>query len=283
MLISRLLKSGGLPTHLMDDLRRAEVVEVSNVAEYFYEGNDREDWDLAVDFPCLAPVFPVMWMEWRIPRHSVSQKLGRVDLLTELTGEWAMGGALMNATHYDPESGWRVYAAIAAWTESMEYPVITDYDLGLMVDLHGRVISASTPLGSIFSEGAVNGAAQLFVPALAISLMHCHNVERVERGGKRAGKSRPRKGWGVRHYTLVIDPMKAVLRGEGQSEATGLKRALHICRGHFRDYREGKGLFGKHKALVWTPMHARGSAEVGVVTKDYKIKKGFDFGEKDNP
>ena len=46
------------------------------------------------------------------------------------------------------------------------------------------------------------------------------------------------------------------------------------CRGHFRDYREGRGLFGKYKQLVWTPMGLRGGREKGEKTpaREMEIK-----------
>ena len=34
-------------------------------------------------------------------------------------------------------------------------------------------------------------------------------------------------------------------------DPAGLKRALHICRGHFKDYREGRGLFAKTHGIWW--------------------------------
>jgi hypothetical protein len=52
-----------------------------------------------------------------------------------------------------------------------------------------------------------------------------------------------------------------------------MKQALHICRGHFKDYRQS-GLFGRHKGVFWWDMAARGSAEQGIVDKDYRIAGG---------
>ena len=71
--------------------------------------------------------------------------------------------------------------------------------------------------------------------------------------------------------TLEIEPMKRALKHEGQSETAGLKKALHICRGHFKDYSK-HGLFGKYKGLYWWDSHVRGSTEEGVVVKDYAVK-----------
>ena len=74
-----------------------------------------------------------------------------------------------------------------------------------------------------------------------------------------------------RYYTLNIEPMKKVLREEGKVESHGLKHALSVCRGHFANYTEGKGLFGKYHGQFWIPQHVRGSANQGVVTKDYAV------------
>ena len=47
---------------------------------------------------------------------------------------------------------------------------------------------------------------------------------------------------------------------------------LHICRGHFKDFREGPGLgkFHVHGVWWWHPQ-VRGSAERGAVKKDYEV------------
>ena len=72
--------------------------------------------------------------------------------------------------------------------------------------------------------------------------------------------------------TLEIEPMKRILRTEGQSEKTGLRQALHICRGHFKDYSKGGGLFGKYKGLYWWESQVRGSVSEGTIVKDYSVK-----------
>lgn len=74
------------------------------------------------------------------------------------------------------------------------------------------------------------------------------------------------------YYVLNIDPMKEILRTEGRSQTTGLKNALHICRGHFADYRDGRGLFRKHKGVFWVSQHTRGSVTEGVVLKNHAVQ-----------
>src|ERR1035438_7561929 len=52
----------------ISDLKQAPVFEVSNVADYFYAGQDKEDWKLDKDFPRPMPPFPKTWLEWKIPQ-----------------------------------------------------------------------------------------------------------------------------------------------------------------------------------------------------------------------
>jgi hypothetical protein len=110
---------------------------------------------------------------------------------------------------------------------------------------------------------------------LATSLLHCKNVtaKREPVASKLAkaatSRGRPRFTYSV----LDIKPMTQVLETEGGvGRGVGLKQALHICRGHFKDYRDGQGLFGKHKGLYWWEQNLRGSIEQGVHDKDYRVK-----------
>lgn len=114
----------------------------------------------------------------------------------------------------------------------------------------------------------------LNVALLAISFMHCKNVT-IRPFEPDASLNREREKHGlqpfVRYHTIDIEPMKRVLRTEGQAETVGLKKALHICRGHFATYTEDRPLFGKVAGTFWVPAHVRGSAKEGVVVSDYRV------------
>lgn len=109
---------------------------------------------------------------------------------------------------------------------------------------------------------------------LTLSFLHCKNVTRrevaqpaFEQRTWRAKHKRPL----VRYHVLDIEPMREVLRTEGRSDEVGLKRALHICRGHFVSYSPDKPLFGKVSGTFWKPQHIRGSKKRGLVVKDYRV------------
>lgn len=117
----------------------------------------------------------------------------------------------------------------------------------------------------------------------AVSLMHCKNVhlETIPAPHPKVQQKREKRGIpNVTFKTLVVEPMRQQVRREAAANPTGeqnhIKRALHIARGHFKDYRDGPGLFGKYKGLYWWDMHVRGSADSGVVVKDYKVQPPSD-------
>lgn len=127
---------------------------------------------------------------------------------------------------------------------------------------------------SAFAEKLYSTFMSLAMPlALTFSFMNCKNVV-VQDNQPRPLSQREIKAkqrpW-VTYKTLDINPMRRVLRTEGASEETGLKRAMHICRGHFANYSEEKPLFGRLAGRFWIPSHIRGSIENGTVLKDYRV------------
>ena len=101
--------------------------------------------------------------------------------------------------------------------------------------------------------------------------MHCKNVKILDfLSDRKKSRSQNRRGFHVTYKTLEITPMKKVLETEGGLETNGLKKALHICRGHFKDYRE-VGLFGKFHDIYWWDSFIRGDLKSGIVSKDYQV------------
>jgi hypothetical protein len=111
---------------------------------------------------------------------------------------------------------------------------------------------------------------------LAISFLHCKNVRLDENHVPKPLAKKFKERHGVEpcgYKTLVIEPLKAILRSEGgHGKGNGLAKAMHICRGHFRDYREGRGLFGKYHQLVWTPSVVRGTKGKQAPPREIEVK-----------
>ncbi len=131
----------------------------------------------------------------------------------------------------------------------------------------------SVPIDSEFLGIFVN---EVIHPCLlAQSFMHCKNVKQIERlippkiNLRRAKNGKPPL---TKYYTLEIEAMKRTLQSEGGISTNGLKKSLHICRGHFATYTPDKPLFGHYVGTVWKPQHLKGSKDHGEIVKDYAVK-----------
>jgi len=265
------------------------VIHIANIAEYFFQ-SDQEYWDLRTDMPNLAPPWTQCWFEHPLPNHVYSKEKG----LTDISDHFAGGrmGVLVSAL--DPQG--QIVADKAApdtckWILWCEYfidyrirrDIVADGPHGsvfLMVDENGAIIERpwiQTYTGGLHDEILKAHITYLNPTFLAISFLHCKNVRVIDNqpDAKLVKRYRERHGGASPsgYKTLVIEPLKQILKREGGSDKVGLARALHICRGHFRDYRQGAGLFGKYNTLVWSPMTVRGNRGKKIVKeRDVEVK-----------
>jgi hypothetical protein len=122
-----------------------------------------------------------------------------------------------------------------------------------------------------------NVAADLLGPYfMAVSLLHCKNVtfgpmEPIPPKLQKAFRKRHGDVPRVRFHRLHIEPMRKQIReaADGDTSVAGIKRGMHLSRGHFKSYEEGRGLFGKLHGMWWWEPMVRGSRTQGVVTKEY--------------
>lgn len=279
---------GGVPTDPV-------VVDATDVA-LMYERSEQQSWDIAEDFPCLAPPFPAMFIEAQFPWQDHHEYVCDPEKVSSLglTGEYRVGGmflenpattergVILEAHAFVGSDGQGrlagkkpfQYIGSASFRLAADGAAVSGEKLEVIA---GSFLTAAIKAGRIQREDAASNVLSTLHPLLlAISFMHCKNivlrpVDPYEGHPKALRKHGPKPL--VRYHTLNIEPMRTVLQREGAAESSGLKKALHICRGHFRHYVD-KGLFGREelKGLFWTPQHARGSASAGVVEKDYRVK-----------
>lgn len=282
---------------LTESLRRAQVFDIQNVADYYHATAYKEKGWGEKDFPNIAPPFHEYFMEFRVrkdwPTFDRTANIYSVGVLstafdhTQLKPEeaeimmknypdarWTINSTLfMEDRKWEPKAWSRFMQSVQsdgqiAHNELKPEETIRGSWLGFLLD--GRA-HEMTPEEYRILQGDV--ALILYPCLLATSFLHCKNVtiETHEPPAKLSRAFRKRHGEPlVRFHLLNIEPMKTVLRREGQVEKLGLKSALHIVRGHFADYTE-RGLFGRHYGIYWFDQHLRGSREEGVVLKDYEV------------
>ena len=276
-------------------VKKATKVRLDNVAR-FYVNSEKEEWDCRDDIPKWAPPFHLWFAEWQHP-FGVDQ-LGAMVLSADVE-EWTTGdmmGMLQHCTGtnfkdlLDHGSNPAELHEGAKWITCMDLWVSSPRIGGkamlqgtqcfTAIDKDGKWIrSIFTGMGFVDGEDKHREEKVAHVChcerviGLATSFMHCKNVTR----GTVTEHAKPRlvRQTGcpatIKYHTINIDPMKEVLRREGGSESVGMKKALHICRGHFANYTVDKPLFGHFIGTVWRPDHVRGSLEKGKVVSSYDV------------
>lgn len=255
-------------------------VDITNVARWVYGEGSRESWIINEDLPCIAPPWPWAWFE-----YDVSDIVD--DLMYDTMGYMFIAEEVPEELCKRESVGVRWYGLLEVWIQFRKRVKFAgNWWLPIMED--GRLVIEDTELRHhrlISGDAFRSNLIPLF---FALSLLNCPTVywQDLPAAPRFARKARKQKGRGdVVYMTLVIDPLRKQARREAQEEGgTGksITQALHIVRGHFKDYRDGPGLFGKYPGLYWWNMHTRGDAEFGEIDKDYEVrppKGGDDSGD----
>lgn len=267
------------------------IVLTDNVTEFLYSAEamkTNEKLDLG-DVPVVTPPFKAVFLETKAPEHFEIQEIpawgaffSRLDAVDEVE----YGGIAAEAVR------WVVEMALLFEKGSVirAYPAVWTFFLGgggeLLRDGKGAIIYETSTLADAELEGVVEGNQHwealkeslfsLVVPFFwSLGFMNCKNVTLepppVSRQVRRQAE---RRGLPILDYRVLnIEPMTRVLRDEGDLASVGSRQALHICRGHFKDYRDGPGLFGKHKSVYWWEGSVRGSLAKGRLDKDYEVRR----------
>lgn len=271
----------------------AVPVVADDVAAFAYSQEEPvtfRDWDWSKDFPVLSPTFPNFFVEWVRPLDVIegSPLLGQFrDVVFRKAGVLFAGGPRSEAvrcplpTLTSQAVDYHSYLTLSVICEFSDDNIA---DLGstggVLVDSHGRVVGDPV----IRNECKDDPAGQwmpLFrsvaaIGLLALTFMHCKQGVRIVEvePPERLNRARVKRGKKplVRYRTVVIDGLKDILRREGGIESVGLKRALHLVRGHFVTYTPEHPLFGHFVGTVFRSAHIRGKKSAGVVKKDYRVE-----------
>jgi len=97
-----------------------------------------------------------------------------------------------------------------------------------------------------------------------------HTIQTAQPPKSLYGKKAPGHRKFYEHRVVVIDPERSSPREGDNSGLSGRKHALHAVRGFYRHLKKPKA-DGTNK--IWIKPHWRGDKDLGVITKEYEIRK----------
>lgn len=272
-------------------VRGATYVRIQNVADFFWL-HEQDVWDASEDFYCVAPPWPTTWMEWRMPTVA---RIGN-DIRPPFDPAFNQLGltnvAVVMMQEANPLSKYGIESALRMIMMSAESGVLGEQSWP--VDPLGRIVHVPMGAGKVLKPGMLTDVllkgrrdlrtgemirsvlelTHMFPALLALSFCHAKNIKAIPQETPRAlFKARQRRGEipVSRFYTLDIGPIQGVIERAKQEHGVGLKKALHLVRGHFKHYTESAPLFGSHTGAYWWGLHARGDSRRGEIRKDYNV------------
>lgn len=256
------------------------IVVIDNVADLYWGTNQYHGWEFE-EIPNAAMPFDFATFTWKMPWIIVGNngfEQRPFESAACVVGCYDMRTWTPNDNVYPVHPSTRfvviVYVAVRRNGDTIVFPDRCVFN----VLENGRIckseINVCEGAGELFLDAA---SSSVFTALLGISFMHCKNVEvkdvsneyRTEYGKKFTGKKLPQLKWHTIHVAPTIRKIKEVAATECGGD---VRKALHICRGHFRTYDENsKGLFGRLHGTYFIPQHTRGDIANGQVLKDYVV------------
>lgn len=306
MLIDDLIRASrpsNMLHYVIRGLIAAHRYEITNVLDYFRIMEPKAGELVSDTFPNIAPLGVIDWYEWveRVDGRSLRCGLLFTVMFDTKNPDETLRQYGLNYQSFMgkyPESRWLVetefyHADSHGWSPGK-------VNLWLVIDGAGKMITMvpivaptvqelernnqliNAGRGSEVSAGKradtndtyTRSMIVMLYPALmAICFAHCKGVEvstvqpsrQVRRQLERDGKPV------IAHHVINIDPVRRILKNEGDVEHTGMRKALHVCRAHFATYTADKPLFGHYVGTVYIPQHIRGSRDRGVVTSEHVV------------
>ena len=285
------------------DLAASVVFSIDNVAEYYFANHVQAGGgDGPESFPNLAQPYPRVFFEYRLQPHMYDALFDEADRGEErqlthvgalvITGSPSLISGPDWEQRYGPDGvqqsqcQWLQFVSLFSSNAldrdvcriSYKAVLALAADGTLLTQPHMSLWHLRSDIPNVIPDEICMAIARLGLLVnpvfLAASLLHCKNTNTADhRPPPKLNKAyRRRHGRPLVSYkTLTVTPLMTRSKGVGASAGTGESKPLHLCRGHFKDYRNSAGLFGKHQGLFWWDMHARGALEQGAVVKDYAI------------
>jgi len=249
------------PLNLLSLMEKSLCFDITNVTEYsnFLHHQIYDDKSfVSEDIPNIMPPSEFTWFEWKE---------------NDDKGKYKHGGCFIHRVHKAVLRAYILYFFGFMELVSNNIEVLPPTVFGSDYDGNPKGLFFE---GDSLSEENKNITLNVvpFNVLFSLSLLHCKNVSKdYHVPSSKIQKSREKRNKPplVKYYTLDIKPMTKILKKEGQIEKLGIKHALHVCRGHFKDYSNGHGLFGKFKGLYWWDNHIRGDISQGLIIKDYNV------------
>jgi len=241
-------------------------VFVDNVVDYILANPTVDTFAL----PCIRPPFRETWVEFSLPRRGESPRHRRAIVCKEMDDFLRLPDVPIECRYFAIE----IIVASDDCKKIGQLPGSSGFYCNTDGSL--RKVVLHPDLNSDSGRRALTCALEILFQTFAF--MHCKNVVvDDDRLPTALAKSFKRKHGSLPMIfkTIRVVPLTEFRRGITHKPRGQEGVALHIVRGHFKDYRE-RGLFGKTKGIFWWDQSLSGTAD-RYVENQYVVEPSGDI------
>jgi hypothetical protein len=266
--------------------RSVVPVDISQIADWYFQEAEVYETNLRDQFPSVVAPFPVTYFEYKIPatwkvRNPKTEVFDLVKTPHDATDKFAcliiQEKLPDNFTGHDPYEGQVLNQILAGLKEPAKprfkqftfffagnhedcVPAcwVTNYvdENGRMMggpvsDIHHTLRSRSSqPEGEAYGDLIRCYGYPIY---FALSLLACKNVSLRARGisDKDRKQAARVKSIPFDYRDVVIAPLRKSITAGEHGPGNGIVTAMRIAGGHWKDYTQGNGLFGKVHGRFW--------------------------------
>lgn len=206
------------------------------------------------DYTCITSPFPKAWFEvdlkttpeiglrscgWIVESTKIPKETTEKDLI-----EFTKQVVRKNSATLNVRTDFSLQGKVAGYFQYsrlyLEFPntfLLMPLIEFYFLDVKGQMIK-STHHGFVEEDAPGSLLTFCHYVYMGLQLFHCKNVHIDSGESKRPAFAYPKKQKKpfVKYKTLVVEPFRKILESEGDIQTNGLKKAMHLCRGHFRTY-----------------------------------------------
>lgn len=279
---------------LRGGLSLCKVISMDNVADYLIETGKNV---FARDLPTIAPPFDQFFVDL-VGKDRTRAWFGIDSIAKSGFFFWnCTDGSCVarEQKNTDKAIKWSVHAIWLYQCTMCDEVHIPDIIWTLNLDEFGRWANTDIPyyrfgqknpftnIPAKISDEELYEESMHILPALfAIGLMHAKNTSLVdtEQPPKLSKKFEKKNRRPLTSYkTIHVKPMSQVKVAADIEGDKSISARLHIARGHFKDYRQGGGLFGRYRDIFWWDSQIRGNPERGEIHSSYSVEPPEDEDE----
>lgn len=282
-------KRGFIP----DDMVIIEATPVYNafVKPYIQGGNSNMAFD---NIGCCSPSFSHFWIEWSqlhrnknlVVDNGISFLNRGLRTAIECYSERVVnnGCSLLDDKKCDIklcDGGW-IILGNGCSSDGEDFYLPIPCEVVMSIDSAGEIIDSDYlsveeyGIKEYFNDELIRPLFNQLTMMIAyvFAFANCKNVELIEKSWPdKIQKKRIKTGKLplVSYRQVVISTISGkkidITNHDGQHSSP----ALHLMRGHFKDFSNGRGLFGKYNGKYWWNQSMRGDKESGIISKTYKV------------